>query len=346
VTNGLLALLLGFALQFASGALAGLRPVVLTRETPAPAAVMANSLAGHSQSEEPDSGTVNVTAVAGGGPFGFCLGTDPQALRQAAAEALNLTPESLSEALAGGRTLAQIAEDHGVSRNEMEAALRGAAQASLRAELDPLVAAGELTQEQAEALLALQAAQDLSHLLDLGFFFALPGAVELAPGDWPEFGPGFSGRPPFADELMPARRGGFALRLQFESGGEPFAFELSDGSPEIRAALAQALGLSEADLTARLDTGETLSEIAEAQGMDKEALGTAWREAGLAKARVELEAAVAEGRLTQAQADEILAEIEQALSGSRMFPAAELVFGGEGRWPFIFPQEDIAKPTD
>jgi hypothetical protein len=68
------------------------------------------------------------------------------------------------------------------------------------------------------------------------------------------------------------------------------------------AAFADALGLSADDLEARLDAGETLAAIAEAQELTPEQLEMLWLDAR----QQALEAAVADGVLTPAQADWML----------------------------------------
>jgi uncharacterized protein YidB (DUF937 family) len=88
--------------------------------------------------------------------------------------------------------------------------------------------------------------------------------------------------------------------------------------------VAEALGLSEDDLRTALEGGQTLAEVAEEQGVDTQevvdAIVTAQQE--------RLDEAVADGDLTQEQADEIAANAEErvtALVNGEM-PA----FGGRG----------------
>lgn len=340
--NGFLAFVLGVALQFAGGALASLRPLAAARLSLPPVSVAAPPGTVNAQG----SGPITATLSAVGG-FDFCLGTDPQALRQAAAEALGVTPEALTDEIREGRTLAEVAEAHGVSRADLLAALQAAAQDDLRAQLDPLVADGGLTQEQADALLALQATRDLAPLLDLPFFFAVPALPEGGLEIWPDNFPGLpGGLPGFGEVPALTGPGGFAFRFHFEADGAPFTFELNADAPAVRAAQATALGLTEDELAARLDAGESLAEIAAAQGVDPAALNEAWREAGLAQARAELDMAVADGTLTQAQADEIYGQIEQSLSGAFTFPDLPGRFlNPEGGWPFRFQFEETPKPT-
>jgi hypothetical protein len=66
------------------------------------------------------------------------------------AEALGLTTDELDAELASGKTLAQIAEEQGVSQDELSVTLETAVQAGL----EKAVAEGVLTQEQADAMLA------------------------------------------------------------------------------------------------------------------------------------------------------------------------------------------------
>ncbi len=70
----------------------------------------------------------------------------------------------------------------------------------------------------------------------------------------------------------------------------------------VDAVIADALGLTVDDLTAARDAGQRLPEIADQQGVDLSAVQAALQTA-LADA---LQQAVADGRITQAQADDIL----------------------------------------
>jgi hypothetical protein len=67
---------------------------------------------------------------------------------------------------------------------------------------------------------------------------------------------------------------------------------------------AAYLGLTAAELRTKLQAGSTLAEVAKAEGKTVAGLKAAL----LASEKKELDAAVASGRLTQAQADEILAD--------------------------------------
>jgi hypothetical protein len=74
---------------------------------------------------------------------------------------------------------------------------------------------------------------------------------------------------------------------------------------EMHAALAEALGLSVEDFEAKLASGETVWQIAEAQGVSAETL-----QAAMQAARADiLKQAVADGVLTQEQADAMLSHM-------------------------------------
>lgn len=64
------------------------------------------------------------------------------------AEGLDLTSDELNTELSGGKTLAQVADERGISQDELSAILETAVQA----ELEKAVAEGTLTQEQADAM--------------------------------------------------------------------------------------------------------------------------------------------------------------------------------------------------
>jgi hypothetical protein len=72
---------------------------------------------------------------------------------------------------------------------------------------------------------------------------------------------------------------------------------------------ARYLGLTPAELQARLVSGKTFAQVAAEQGKTVEGL----KEAILTGAKTELDAAVAAGKVTAAQEQEMLAEIESHL---------------------------------
>jgi len=78
-----------------------------------------------------------------GGPH---LGWHPGLMADAAAEALGMTKDELVEALKDGNSLAEVAGAQGMSVEDFKVALL----AQVQAQLDEQVAAGDLTQEQAD----------------------------------------------------------------------------------------------------------------------------------------------------------------------------------------------------
>jgi uncharacterized protein (DUF433 family) len=94
-------------------------------------------------------------------------------------------------------------------------------------------------------------------------------------------------------------------------GGPGFRFRSKGG---VLGAAAKALKLSEAQLFNRLRNGQTLQQIADAQGVSLADV----RAAARAKAKQELDQEVSAGHLTQAQADALLQRI---VDGIDHFPA-------------------------
>ena len=96
---------------------------------------------------------------------------------------------------------------------------------------------------------------------------------------------------------------------------------------------AEATGLSEDEVIAALQEGQTPAQVAEAQGVDSQALVDAF----LAGREAALEQAVSDGRLTQEQVDQMLAEMSDHLSERvtqpwtpRSFGAGRMGHGGFG----------------
>jgi len=100
-------------------------------------------------------------------------------------------------------------------------------------------------------------------------------------------------------------------------------------------ATAEATGLTVDEVIAALQEGQTFAQIAEAQGVDPQAIADAFladREAALAEA-------VNEGRLTQEQADQMLEEMTEHVSEHleqswtpRSFEGGRMGQGRFGRW--------------
>jgi hypothetical protein len=160
----------------------------------------------------------------------------------------------------GSDFLDSVAKHLGVSPQKLKDATKAAAIDQVDADL----AAGRITQAQADALKKRIEAGD---------------GVLGAPG-----GPGF-GR-------GPGGPGG-------PGGGRPGLARPAIAN-EIAAA-AKYLGLTEADLRAKLRDGQSLADVAKAQSKDVAGLKTAILDA----AKTDLDKAVADKKLTQSQADDI-----------------------------------------
>lgn len=112
--------------------------------------------------------------------------------------------------------------------------------------------------------------------------------------------------------------------------GHPFlggghGFKAHFGGPLLSVA-AEALGIDVGELKQALRSGDSLEEVASAQGVDYDTVTEAIHDA----VKTRLDAAVAEG-LDQARADEILSKLDEALA-SGDFPAFH-----PGRGHFGFP---------
>jgi hypothetical protein len=108
----------------------------------------------------------------------------------------------------------------------------------------------------------------------------------------------------------PGRHGG--------PGGHGGGVRIPGVKDAIVAAAAQTLNLTEDELVTQLRGGQTLAQIAEAQGTTEQAVV----DAALAAAKTELDAAVANGTVTQAQADAVYTQLQER--------GANLFFGGRG----------------
>lgn len=182
------------------------------------------------------------------------------------AEALGMTEDELQAARDAGQTLTEIAEAQGVDLDTLKADLSAARLEAMKSQLADKVAAGDITQAQADAMLQRMENGDL---------------------------------------LGKGERGNFGGR---EMGNRDFG----QLPAEAQTALASALNMSVEDLQAAIDDGQTLPEIAEAQGVDMESVKAAMTAQRLAQLETTLAEKVAAGDITQAQADAIL---ERAQSG-------------------------------
>ena len=110
---------------------------------------------------------------------------------------------------------------------------------------------------------------------------------------------------------------GDELKQRIESGDFPLfgppAFGPGFGGPHLffhgLDAAAGYLGLTEAELHSRLESGKTLAEIAKAQGKSVDGLKATL----LKEAKTHLDAAVKAGRLSSAEEQRVLADLQQRI---------------------------------
>jgi polyhydroxyalkanoate synthesis regulator phasin len=95
----------------------------------------------------------------------------------------------------------------------------------------------------------------------------------------------------------------------FGLGGGPGGHDRGGHLGDLDAA-ASYLGLTEDQLRTQLRSGKTLADVAKAQGKSVDGL----IDALVAATKKDLDDAVADGRLTQAQADQILADMKQRIT--------------------------------
>jgi hypothetical protein len=159
--------------------------------------------------------------------------------------------------------LDSVAKHLGVSRQKLDDATKAAALDQVDAQL----AAGKITQAQADAL---------KKRIEAGHVPPLGGRRGLG-------GPGGPGRP----------------------GGGPRGL-LRAGVGDALAAAAKYLGLSASDLRAKLRAGQSLADVAKAQSKDLPGLEQAIVDA----AKTDLDKAVADKKLTESQAGDILSRLK------------------------------------
>jgi hypothetical protein len=128
----------------------------------------------------------------------------------------------------------------------------------------------------------------------IGALAVLLGAVGVAYAQGPQ--PPVADRSSYGNDICDGRMsGGWAWGMS--------GFSLVD-------ATAEATGLTADEVIAALQEGQTFVQIAEAQGIDPQAIVDAF----LADRKAALEQAVADGRLTQEQADRMLEEMGEHVS--------------------------------
>jgi hypothetical protein len=181
-------------------------------------------------------------------------------------------------ATSGDKAETQVLADAAKRLNTTPEKLRDALAAAEDAQLDQAVKDGDLTQAQADAIKARR--KQSGHVL------GGPGGPHLG-------GPGGPG---------PGGRHGGGPGFGHGPGGP-------DG-PKIIEDAAKALGLTTDKLVAQLRAGKSVADVAKAQGKDLADVKSAVRSA----AKTRLDKAVKAGDITQKQADDMLAHLDEHLS--------------------------------
>lgn len=118
------------------------------------------------------------------------------------------------------------------------------------------------------------------------------------------------------------------------------AFGWGGHSRHIFDALAEALGLTPTELFERWHDGQTLEEIAEAEGVDLDELQETLRAARADRREVAIEQAVEDGKITQEHADWLLEGQEKGFIPHRLGARRGLPALGRGRGGFRGPMGD------
>ncbi len=217
----------------------------------------------------------------GGGPgmmrgMGGRWGGPQNSLVAVAAEELGLTQQELITELQGGKTIAQVATEHNITLDSIIEAFL----APRTEQLNQMVANGQLTQEQADTMLATMRANAATH--------ATQAWSPQGPGWGDHMGPmgGFGGGP------MGGRFGGGRM------GGRW-------GGNLIITTAAEKLGLTQTELLTELRAGKSVAEVAKEKNVALNDIVTA-----ILSPRTErLNQLVTAGQLTQAEVDNRLADM-------------------------------------
>ncbi len=205
-------------------------------------------------------------------------------MHPAIAETFGLTVEALETMHAEGVTLWQYAEEQDLTSEEFNALM----QTTSATAINNAVADGAITQEQADFML-----ERMQNVGKGGF----PGAAQRSPG-------------------MSGGRGGFAGAGQrgsgMSAGGDMGLLE-----DYMHPAIADAFGLSVDTLDAMHDESVTLWQYAEEQGLISEEFNALMQ----TTSAIAINNAVADGAITQEQADFMLERMQNVGKGG--FPGAE-----------------------
>lgn len=183
---------------------------------------------------------------------------------------LGITIDDLKARLASGKTFTQIIADLGLTQDQIKTkmdALRATHLVDMKTKIQTEVTSGKITQAQADQMIANIGKGPQGEKRGMGM---------MGEGRGPGFGMG--------------------------SSTSPFATKMLDDQ-------ASVLGISVADLRIKLASGKTFDQIATDLGISADVIKTkmeALRATQLADMKTKIQAEVTSGKLTQAQADQML----------------------------------------
>lgn len=123
----------------------------------------------------------------------------------------------------------------------------------------------------------------------------------------------------------------------FWGRGFPFGMRGGDSWQSFDA-VAEALGMTPEQLFSELHSGKTLEEIAEAKGVDMEAVKDALTASQKEALKAEIEQAVEDGKLTREQADWLLEGLDLGMLPGGRFMGRSFWFRGRGCLPGKAPR--------
>ena len=104
-----------------------------------------------------------------------------------------------------------------------------------------------------------------------------------------------------------------------------------DGGFHPREFLAELLGLTREEIRAELEAGKTLQDLAEEAGVDLEAFREEMKATHQENLQERIEQALADGEISQDQADWLLEGLEKGYLNGPFFQFGSRGMGGEGR---------------
>ena len=226
----------------------------------------------------------------GMGPGGRWGGPE-NAVLPIVAEELGMTPDELLAELQAGKTIADVAAEKNVAIDTIVDAVL----APRTERLNEMVAAGRLTQEQADTMLAQMRTQVTERLND----------------QWSPQGRGF----------------GFGGNGPCGQAGMGMLGGRGGGLGNLVTVAAEELGLTRAELAAELQAGKSIADVAAEKNVSVDTIV----DAVLAPRTEQLNELVAAGQLTQEQVDNRLADLQidviewlnQSRASQNAAPAAE-----------------------